>query len=98
MSAQQQVIDLLNALEDITAFDYTGYKEGVKGFLGVDKDNWNQSCTAQVYGEDPDDTKDLIQRFKVQTIALGVSRNADYGFNGQVVMVSIPKGRKFERH
>jgi hypothetical protein len=93
-AAKQQVLDLTSALIDIPTFAFAVYKEDVKLLLGVNKDSWSQPCTSQVYGEDPDGTKDLIQRFKVQIIALGVSRNPDYGFSRQVVIVTTSNIRE----
>ncbi len=86
-SAADTVTRVLNALETLQPFSYTTYRDGIKQLLGVDTNSWSTPCTSSVYGEDPGGNKAVVNRFKVATIALGVSRSTGYGFSGCVVQV-----------
>jgi hypothetical protein len=85
--AKVKVADLVAALKGLEIFFYKTYVQGIEDILQVDKDNWNRPCTAQVYGEHPGGTSALINRFKVETIAIGVSHTTAYNFCDTVVKV-----------
>lgn len=90
VQAKALVDAVVHALESLENFSYETYVQGVKSLLGVDNNTWNQACQAPVYGEDPGGDPALINRFKVETIALGVSRTSGYGFSDTVVKVTEP--------
>lgn len=89
-AADEKAEAVLDSLISLPSFDYNAYQKGIQSILGIDTDSWTNVCSAQLYGETPSvgSVKNIVQRFKVQTIALGVSRNTEYGFSGTVVMVS----------
>ncbi|KAG9254830.1 uncharacterized protein F5Z01DRAFT_673975 [Emericellopsis atlantica] len=82
---------VLDALTTLPKFDYTAYENGIQDLLGVDSNGWSNVCSSDLYGETPTlaGVSNIVQRFKVQTIALGVSRNSQYGFSNTVVMNSF---------
>ena len=75
-------VDLvLKGLATLSPFSYQVYVQGIKNVLSVDTTHWNTPCTSSVYGEDPGGNNSVVNGFKVETIALGVSRSTGYGFS-----------------
>lgn len=90
-SGLAKVNAVLDALTSLPPFDYNAYESGIQDLIGVDANKWSGVCSSELYGETPSLGKiqNVVQRFKVQTIALGVSRNSQYGFANTVVMVCV---------
>ncbi|KAK7416146.1 hypothetical protein QQZ08_012104 [Neonectria magnoliae] len=87
-SGEDKVNAVLDALTTLPTFDYSAYEDGIQNLLGVNSSSWSNVCPAELYGDTPTfgSVTNVVQRFKVQTIALGVSRNSQYGFADTVVM------------
>lgn len=98
-SAEVKVKAVLDALTTLPAFDYNAYESGIQNLLGVDSNSWSNVCSRDLYGETPTlgDVSNVVQRFKVQTIALGVSRNSQFGFADTVIMVCHASSRSLSR-
>lgn len=87
--ANAKVEAILKALKTLPPFDYDAYQSSIQSLLGVDKNSWGSVVSGDLYGETPSSpsSSNIVQRFKVQTMALGISRNSQYGFADTVIMV-----------
>lgn len=81
------VRDIALSLETLPAFSCDDYIPYVKSRLGLDRADILQPCTATLYGEYAGGEPTVIDRFKVETIALAVSRSSRYGFSDTVLKV-----------
>lgn len=95
MSAQASatVEKVLQGLTTLGPFSYQTYRQGVKDLLAVDTDHWSSPCASPVFGEDPGGNKTTVNRFKVETVALGISRTSGYGFSDCVLQVPNPNDK-----
>ena len=85
--AQLMVDRITTCLETLPPFAYEKYALQVQSVLCIDKADILTPCTAELFGEPAGGEVGVLDRFKVETIALAIAKFPQYGFSATVIKV-----------
>lgn len=85
MSQESGTVDLvLKGLLSLQEIGTSTYLDELKSHLGLNSSSVFKDAPSTVYDEVPGGDNQALQLFKVQTIALGLSRSSGHGFSHTV--------------
>ncbi|KAJ5273606.1 hypothetical protein N7478_008731 [Penicillium angulare] len=83
--ADQKVKEILDAFHNLKPFGAASYVDPLGGQLSLqDPGGMYDKAPTTLYNEVPSDDYEILEKFKVQTIVIGISRNSRFSFNRAV--------------
>lgn len=89
MDDAKLIVDrITTCLENLPLFAFEKYAPQVQSVLCIDKADILTPCTSELFGEPAGGEIGVLDRFKVETIALAIAKYPEYGFSATVIKVS----------